>query len=430
MVLPACRRIVNSTPTEETAMTIVQTSECPSVFDAGLPTFAYDHLTSPDEAHRIIADARNQAPIAIGPHGPEVLSYQLVRTVLRDSRFITAHGLGLDLQGITSGPIWDRAITNILGLDGEQHHRLRRLVSKAFAPRGAERLRSRIVDVITGLVEPLTTVGHCDVVSDIARRYPTPVICALLGAPPEDWQLFSDWTDDIKKLFDWNVANDGPAILAAWDQLDAYLEDLIARRRAWLADDLISDLIRAEDNGDRLTHDELLMLCATLLGAGTDTTRNQLAAAVQVLCANPDQWALLGRHPELAANAVHELMRYYPIIFGAGSQAAVDIELAGVCIPAGTLVLANTAAANRDADVYTNPDRVDITREDPPAMLTFGGGVHYCLGSHLARLELTEALRVITQRMPNSRRTGPAPWKAMSGITGPTTLPLEFDIGH
>jgi cytochrome P450 len=430
MVLIGRRRIVDSKPTEEAPMTTVQTTTCPRVFDAGLPTFAYDHLTDPDEAHRIIAEARRRAPIAIGPHGPEVLSYELVRTVLRDSRFITAPGLGLDLQGITSGPVWDRAITNILGLDGEQHHRLRRLVSRAFAPRGAERLHARILDVITGLVEPVTTVGRCDVVSDIARRYPTPVICALLGAPPEDWQLFSDWTDDIKKLFDWNVANDGPAILAAWDQLDAYLEDLIARRRASLGDDLISDLIRAEDNGDRLTHDELLMLCATLLGAGTDTTRNQLAAAVQVLCAHPDQWALLGRHPELAANAVHELMRYYPIIFGTIRQAAEDIELAGVCIPAGTLVLANTSAANRDPDVYTNPDRVDITREDPPAMLTFGGGVHYCLGAHLARLELTEALRVITQRMPNPRRTGPAPWKAISGITGPTTLPLEFDIGR
>jgi cytochrome P450 len=428
MVLVARRRIVDSKPTEETAMTTVQTSKCPSVFDAGLPTFAYDHLTDPDEAHRVIADARRQAPIAIGPHGPEVLSYELVRTVLRDNRFITAHGLGLDLQGITSGPVWDRAITNILGLDGAQHHRLRRLVSKAFAPRGAERLRARILEVITGLVEPVTTVGHCDVVSDIARRYPTPIICALLGAPPEDWQLFSDWTDDIKKLFDWNVANDGPAILAAWDQLDAYLEDLIASRRASPADDLISDLIRGEDEGDRLTHDELLMLCATLLGAGTDTTRNQLAAAVQVLCAHPDQWALLAQHPELATNAVHELMRYYPIIFGAGRQAAGDVELAGVCIPAGTLVLANTAAANRDPDVYTDPDHVDITREDPPAMLTFGGGVHYCLGSHLARLELTEALRVITQRMPNPRRTGPAPWKAISGITGPTSLPLEFDL--
>jgi cytochrome P450 len=414
-------------------MTTIQTSQCPNVFDAGLPTFSYDHLTDPDEAHRVIAEARSVAPIAIGPHGPEVLSYELVHTVLRDNRFITAHGLGLDLQGITSGPLWDRATTNILGLDGAEHHRLRRLVSKAFAPRGAERLRARILEVISGLVEPLTTVGRCDIVSDIARRYPTPVICALLGAPAQDWQLFSDWTDDIKKLFDWNVANDGPAILAAWDQLDAYLEDLVARRRASLTDDLISDLIRGEDPsfpGDRLTHDEVLMLCATLLGAGTDTTRNQLAAAVHVLSAHPDQWALLAEHPELATNAVHELMRYYPIIFGTIRRAAEDIDLAGVCIPAGTLVLANTAAANRDTDVYPDPNCLDITREDPPPMLTFGGGVHYCLGAHLARLELTEALRIITQRMPNPRRTGPAPWKVISGITGPTTLTLEFDIGH
>jgi cytochrome P450 len=123
-------------------------------------------------------------------------------------------------------------------------------------------------------------------------------------------------------------------------------------------------------------------------------------------------------------------MRYSPIIFSAIRQAADDVELAGVRIPAGTLVLASTAAANRDPDVYSHPDRVDITREDPPAMLNFGGGVHYCLGSHLARLELTEALRVITQRMPNPRQTGPAPWRAISGITGPISLPLKFDIGH
>lgn len=411
-------------------MTTIETTEHATVFAAGLPVIAYDHLTDPDEAHRIIDAARELAPIAMGPHGPEVLSYDLVRTVLRDSRFLTAHGLGLDLQGITSGPLWDRAISNILGLDGEAHHRLRRLVSKAFAPRGAERLRALVVEIIDGLVGPLTEVGHCDVVTDIARRYPTPVICALLGAPPEDWHLFSDWTDDIKRIFDWNVAEDGPAILAAWDQLDAYLEELIARRRAALADDLISELIRSEDHGDRLTHHELLMLCATLLGAGTATTRNQLAAAVQVLADHPDQWDLLARHPELAASAVHDLMRYYPIVFGAARQAADDVELAGVSIPAGTFVVANTAAANCDATVYDRPDRLDITREDPPVMLTFGGDVHYCLGAHLARLELTEALRVITRRMSSPRQTGPAPWKAISGITGPTTLPLEFDVEH
>jgi cytochrome P450 len=151
---------------------------------------------------------------------------------------------------------------------------------------------------------------------------------------------------------------------------------------------------------------------------------------VQVLSAHPDQWALLAQRPELAANAVHELMRFCPIIFGTVRQAAEDVDLAGIRIPAGTIVLANTAAANRDPDVYHDPEHVDITREDPPAMLTFGGGVHYCLGAHLARLELTEALRVITQRMPNPRLTGPTPWPAMAGITGPRSVPLEFDPGH
>lgn len=407
-------------------MAIQTALECPSVFEAGLPTVDFEHLTDPFEAHRVIAEARKRAPIAIGPHGPQVLSYELVRTVLRDSRFVTARGLGLDLQGVTSGPLWDRAIANILSLDGAAHHRLRRLVAKAFAPHGAERLRELAVEIITGLVAPLIAVGRCDVVTDIAHRYPTPVICALLGAPAEDWQLFSGWTDAIKKLFEWNVANDTPEILKAWDELDAYLEDLIARRRASLSEDLISDLIRCEDDGDRLTHDELLMLCVTLLGAGTDTTRNQLAAAVQVLCAHPDQWDLLAQHPELAANAVHELMRYCPIIFGSLRKAAEDVELAGVRIPAGTIVAANTAAANRDPDAYHDPDRLDITRDDPPAMLTFGGGMHYCLGAHLARLELAEALRVITRRMPNPRLTGPVPWRAITGITGPLSVPLEF----
>ncbi len=411
-------------------MTIQTALDSPSVFEAGLPSIAYDHLTDPDEAHRVIADARSQAPIAIGPYGPEVLSYDLVRQVLRDDRFVTAHDMGLAVRGVTSGPLWDRATSNILGLDGAAHHRLRRLVSKAFAPRGAERLRSLIIEIITDLVEPFTTVGRCDLVSDIARRYPTPVICALLGAPPEDWQLFSDWTDDIKKFLEANVANDQPVIVAAWDALDAYLEDLIARRRASLTDDLISDLIRAEEDGDRLTHDELLMLSATLLGAGTDTTRNQLAAAVQTLSAHPAQWAMLARHPELAPDALHELMRYSPIIFATIRQAAADVELAGVRIPAGTLVLANTASANRDPEAYDDPERLDITRQSPAAILNFGGGVHYCLGAHLARLELTEALRVITKRMPNPRPAGPAPWNAMTGITGPIAVPLEFDAGH
>jgi hypothetical protein len=136
-----------------------------------------------------------------------------------------------------------------------------------------------------------------------------------------------------------------------------------SHRRDALTDDLLSDMMRAEVDGDRLTHDELLMLAATLLMAGTDTTRNQLAAAVEVFCEHPDQWALLAEHPELAPNAVEEAMRYSPVIFTTMRTALEDVELAGVTFPAGILVIANTAAANRDPAVYQDLDRFDITRE-------------------------------------------------------------------
>ena len=403
------------------------TRSCPNVFDAGLPILAYEDLDDPEEAHRLVAQARNRAPIAIGTHGPEVLGYELVRTVLRDSRFRMPKGMFLAGQGITSGPIWDRVTASLISLDGEEHHRLRRLVSKAFTPRATARLRSTIVDVITELVESQKVRGSCDVVTDIARRYPIPIICALLGAPAGDWKLFSEWTDDIFKAFTWNVAAESDAILAAWEAVDEYVDEMVADRHDALTDDLISELIRAEHDGDHLNADELRMLVVGLLIAGTDTTRNQLAAAVHVLCDHPDQWALLGRHPELAASAVEETMRHSPIAWGTLRVALEDVELSGVMIPAGTLVVANTASANRDPAVYDHPDRLDITREGAAPMQTFGAGMHYCLGASLARLELAEALAVITRRMPNAWRTGPAPWKTLTGLSGPTTLPIQFD---
>ena len=402
----------------------------PTVFDAGLPAIAYENAQNPEDAHRLIRQARLQGPIAVGPHGPEVLSYELVRTVLRDPRFCMPKGLALAAQGITSGRLWDKVTTGLLSRDGADHNRLRRLVSKAFTPRSTARLETTIVEVITELVDPVTGMGRCDVVADIARRYPIPIICGLLGAPRADWQLFSDWADDIFKALTWNVADHAAVIMAAFDELDAYIDDMVAQRRHNLTDDLISQLIRAEDGGDRLTAGELRMLAEGLLMEGTDTTRNQLAAAVQDLCDHPQQWALLADHPELAPQAVEELMRHSPVIFATMRKAVEDVELGGVRVPAGTLVIVNTAAANRAPAVYDDPDRLDITREGPATMLTFGGGIHYCLGAHLARLELAQALSVITRRMPNPHRAGPARWKPIIGITGPTTLPIEFDVGH
>jgi cytochrome P450 len=399
----------------------------PSVFDAGLPTVSYEDAPTPNEAHRRLGEARRQAPIALGAHGPELLRYELARTALRDQRLCPPEGLGLEAQGITSGPLWDRASTTILSVNGEDHTRLRRLVSKAFTPRSVGRLETTITDIITQLTDPLISAGRCEVVEDIARPYPVPVICELLGAPREDAKLFSEWADDFFKLFAWNVAEHEPVILKAWGELDDYIDGMVAERRKSLTDDLISEMIRAEDEGDRLSSDELRMLAAGILMAGTDTTRNQLAAAVDILCDYPEQWELLAERPELAMNAVEELMRFYPVVFGAMRMTMEDVEYEGVVIPAGTFVTVNTAAANRDPDVFDEPDRFDIARGGAAPMQTFGAGAHYCLGANLARRELAEALRVMAGRMRNIRRAGPAVWKPLVGITGPAELPIEFD---
>lgn len=404
------------------------TSAAPSVFDAGLPTFTYSFAATPHDIFDDVRAAQSQAPIAIGPLGPEILSYELAREMLRDNRFRLPPGITLAAQGITSGPLFDKMASSLLGLDGAPHTRLRKLVSKAFTPRSTARLQDTIHAVVNELVDRVADDGRCDIVTDIARPYPTPIMCALLGAPRADWYLFADWTEEIFKAFNFqtDVNFDESEIMRAWGELDAYVDGMVATRRTDLTDDLLSELIRAESDGQRLNADELRMLVAGFLMAGTDTTRNQLAASVQVLCDHPDQWAKLRDHPELAMQAVEESMRHSPAACIVPRAATDDVEFGGYMFPKGTFVLVNTFAANRDPAIYDDADRFDITRNDVPAILTFGGGAHYCLGANLARRELAEALVVLTRRLPVPRRIGPAPWKSVLGMTGPTTLPVEF----
>ncbi|MGE2724832.1 cytochrome P450 [Mycolicibacterium pulveris] len=405
------------------------TSKAPSVFDSDLPTLNYPLAASPHDILDDIRTAQARAAIAIGPFGPEILSYELSRDMLRDNRFRLPPGITLAAQGITSGPLFDKMANSLLGLDGPPHVRLRKLVSKAFTPRATSRLQDTIQEVVNGLVDQVMDAGQCDVVTDIARPYPTPIMCALIGAPKDDWHLFVDWTEEVFKALNFqpDVTFDESETMRAWGELDAYVDDMVATRRNSLTDDLLSELIRAESDGDRLNLDELRMLVAGFLMAGTDTTRNQLAASVQVLCEHPDQWAKLREQPELAMQAVEESMRHSPAASIAPRVATEDIEFGDYLFPEGTFILVNTFAANRDPAIYHDADRFDITRTDLPPILTFGGGAHYCLGANLARRELAEALVVLTRRLDAPRRTGPAPWKSLLGITGPTTLPIEFN---
>lgn len=401
----------------------------PSVFEADLPTLSYEPEETPAQVYPRLREAQRRASVAMGPHGPEVLSYHLVRSVLRDPRFQIPPGINLLAQGIDSGPLWDKVANSLLCLEGDAHHRLRSLCSKAFTPRTVARLHDTMAAVMNELVDQVADAGQCDVVTDIARPYPVPIICALLGAPREDWQQFSLWADDVFKAFSFTVDLRAvePVVMRAWRELDDYVDEMVARRRHSLTDDLLSDLIRAGDEGDRLDAAELRMLAGGLLLAGTDTTRNQVAASVQVLCEHPEQWELLRRRPELAMRAVEETMRHSPIACGTLRLVVEDAELDGYSFPAGTAVLVNTFAANRDPAVYDDPGRVDITRDAAPPILTFGGGVHYCLGANLARREIAEALTVLANRMRNPRMAGPAPWKPMVSLSGPKSLPIEFD---
>lgn len=407
------------------------TTGAPSVFEAGLPTLEYDVTESPHEVCDRIRAAQRMGPIAIGPFGPEVLSYELARGVLRDTRFVIPPGLHLSAQGVTSGPLWDRVVGSIICAEGAEHHRLRSLVSRAFTPRATARLHETIGEVVNELIDSVADAGRCDVVTDIARHYPIPIICALLGAPRGSWAQFERWAEAIFKMvnFSVNIADEMPVILRGWAELDAYVDDMVAERRHQLTGDLLSDLIRAEDptfRGDRLNADELRSTVAGLLLAGTDTTRNQLAASMQVLLDHPEQWAMLREHPDLAVSAVEESMRHSPAVCNTVRTVNEDVEFGGCTFPKNTYIFVNSFAANRDPDVYQDPDHFDITRKGAPAVLTFGGGVHYCLGANLARLELAEGLKIMAHRLPDARRVGPAPWKPMLGMSGPTSLPIEF----
>jgi cytochrome P450 len=203
---------------------------------------------------------------------------------------------------------------------------------------------------------------------------------------------------------------------------------MISARRADPREDLLSDLIAIEEEGDRLSTDEMTMLAQAVLMAGTDTTRNQLACSVALFTEHPDQWALLAEQPELAPRAVEESMRYLGAVRGTARFASEDIVYRDVLFPEGTLVATSLAGANRDPEAWEDPNQFDITKERDTVQMTFGAGIHFCMGAALARAELQEALPLLARRMRGLSRNGDVEWKPSTfGIWGPSRLPLRFE---
>ena len=249
----------------------------------------------------------------------------------------------------------------------------------------------------------------------------------MLGAPAEDWRLFSEWATGIFKIFNGNLAEDLPDIEAAAAALADYIGALVEERRSSPGDDLLSDLIAVEAEGDRLDTPDLCMLAEAVLMAGTDTTRNQLGCLMAVLATQPDRWAELRDDRGLVPRAIEESLRFLGAVRLTVRVASEDVEYRGVTFPAGTFVTTHLAAANRDPAVFVDPDELDFHSTRPVEQMTFGSGIHRCLGAALARAELQTSLEVLLDSFATVALDGPVLWKPPSfGIWGPASLPLAF----
>jgi cytochrome P450 len=382
-----------------------------------------------EDALAAMVKLSDESWIARSAFGYSILSYDDNTAMLRDKRWHNAAAKIPELRGITDPELLgDPNRPSILAAEGDKHTRLRRLVGKAFAPRSADRLRPFMREVINGLVDPVADAGSADVIADICEPYPIPIICELLGAPKEDWQLFSRWAEDVLRIFNGTVLDELDIIKKARNELNAYTIQMIAERRNDPREDLLTDLIAAEEDGDKLDTEELVMMVNAVIIAGTDTTRNQLACTMATFADHPDQWKLLADEPDLAPRAVEESMRYFGAIRGTARFASEDIEYRGLLFPKGTFVFPSTATGNRDESTFPLADTFDIRKEPAGSPhLTLGSGIHYCLGAWLARAELQEALPILARRMPDLAVNGEITWKpAGTAIFGPEHFPVTF----
>jgi cytochrome P450 len=289
----------------------------------------------------------------------------------------------------------------MLWLDPPDHARIRGLVSQSFNARYIEEQRAGIQVVVDDLIDKMAGAGTVDFVQAFALALPMTVICDMLGIPPEDRHDFRAWTAGAGGTLEPMPAPDiQDAADRATEALAGYFSDLIEKRRGTPGDDLLTQLIAAESEEGRLSHEELISNAVLLLAAGFETTTNLLGNGLLALLRNPEQWRRLAEQPELAGNATEELLRYdSPVQMATPRVATSDIEIDGHMIPEGETVVAIVGAGNRDPQRFDQPDHLDVGRTDP-SPLSFGAGPHFCLGAALARLEGMVAFETLARRLP------------------------------
>ncbi|HEY2639936.1 MAG TPA: cytochrome P450 [Streptosporangiaceae bacterium] len=396
------------------------------LFDPFAPGFT-------DDPYPQYGALRAEAPVYQHPFGFWLLTrYDDVSWLLRAGLSVedrnVADGTFRELQDQMFSEQLPRADKlSMLDRDPPDHTRLRRLVSKAFTPRAIEALRPRITALVDDMLDEAERKGRVDLVEALAFPLPFAVIAEMLGTPSADHERIRQLSGTVVRSLE-PVADPAlvAAIAAADVELIAIAADMIAWKRANPADDLLTALIAAEDDGDALSDDELIAQTLLLYIAGHETTVNLIAGGTLALLRNPRQLALLRDDPALAANAVEELLRYDSPVQASRRITLEPVTIHSTVIPAGSFVMASLGSANRDESFWgADADEVRLTRDNVRQHLSFGAGPHHCLGASLARLEASIAVAQLTARFPRLALDGDPTWNGRINLRGPAQLPVS-----
>ncbi len=389
----------------------------PPEFDPYTPEFLED-------PYRVYATLRDRIPVFHDDRWDLTFfaRHEDVTAILRDRRFgrQASHALALDELSRPEAP-WDRypqwsrfIRESFIDLEGERHTILRRLVAKAFTKRTTESYRPRLVEVANERLDTALGDGKMDVIRDYATPIPLTMISELMGIPESDRGQLVDWSHSIVKLFDYNATDlDGEDAETAIVEFVGYLREVLEHRRRHPGADLITELAEVEDAGHRLDDDDLIATAILTLNAGHEATVHAIGNGIVALAANPAQYARLRAAPELAALGAEELLRYDTPLQMFERWVLADVQIRGITLRRGTKVGLLFGSANRDDDVFADPDELDVSRTHNPHV-SFGGGAHLCVGAPLARLELAIAFGELTRRVAELRITTPSPTHAPS----------------
>ncbi len=427
-----------------------------AVSELDLPTFDHtDAAMRGERFHAAMAEVREQGWLVRAPYGYMTLDRESGEFFLRTRSAIFPGMKIAEIFGVSEGPLYEQMRRNILHVNGVDHTRLRSLVNPALSPRAVERYRPVMREFLQRLLaeavvasraaddeQPASVDGTgrvvcCEFVEAFAKPYPSLAIASVMGAPLADAPRLHDWSNVIQRQFDAvSMASEVETIERAVGEFYEYANELVRARREDPRDDLISKLIAAADPAhppERLSDVECVNLVFNVLVGGVDTSQSQLAHAIRLLAEHRDQWALLAEDPSLAPSAVEEALRYEPITPFTARILIEDVEFRDVTFPEGTIVMVCAFTGNRDLDAEAagadGADAFDITADRGGARpLTFGAGVHYCLGANLARVELQEGLSFLAEHLHDLRLDGEPVFDGVSGIYGLAELPIAFSV--